>query len=277
MTICAIWYSQRSDIVWSVADTRISADLGQGGVTIRTDCGPKIFPLPIVARPKGRTPNFTTRLGFAYSGSSLAAMMTYSTLSAMTNYLTGETSELANPPRMECIVSASEVIAKKFCANYLSSSNGEVGDFVFCIFGWCPYKLKYRAFKVSAGLFDGSVSTIRDERDLYLGEPILLGSGTAEFERRMAVIDTPWHPEPSKYIVEGMVDAGKGDVGGSLSIGIAHHRDGLFDFELACERDLLEPDEANRNYNGFDLDQEIGAIDRYIVGMLAFDRLVRSI
>lgn len=277
MTICAIWYSQRSDSVWCVADTRISADFGEGGVTIRTDCGPKIFPLPIVTRPQGRASYFGTRLGFAYSGSSLPAMMTYSTLSAMTSYLTGKTSEIANPPRIESIVSASEVIAKRFCTEYLASSNGKSGEFAFCIFGWCPYEERYKALQVSVRFLDREVAVVRDEHDLYLGKPILLGSGKADFERRITVIDTPWHPEPPKHIVEQMVDAGKGDVGGSLSIGIAHHRDGLFDFELASEHDILEPEGANRSYNGFDLDQEIGAIDRYVVGMLALPRLVSSI
>lgn len=47
MTVVAIWFEPTEQLLWSVTDTRISAPGSNGGTTIRTDSGAKLFSIPI--------------------------------------------------------------------------------------------------------------------------------------------------------------------------------------------------------------------------------------
>ena len=85
MTVVAVWFEPQDDGIWAVADTRISIPSQGGGVVVHTDAASKLFTLSVVCRPIANAeaifpqPHWTGTFGFAFSGDSLPALMTFST------------------------------------------------------------------------------------------------------------------------------------------------------------------------------------------------------
>jgi len=85
VTVVVVWFEPQDDGIWAVADTRISAPSPSGGVFVRTDSASKLFTLSVVCRPLANEkalfpePHWTGTFGFAFSGDSLPALMTFST------------------------------------------------------------------------------------------------------------------------------------------------------------------------------------------------------
>jgi hypothetical protein len=271
MTIVAVWYEPGDNAVWAVSDTRISKN-GSGATTL-TDGAAKILPISVRCfRPAAdgffTAPTFATSLGFAYAGSSLSALMSYTVANTCFQNLiaVGDVS----PPSLAQIAEKVRDIGTKYMREVLDRNDRKEGQFECFVFGQCPVEQRFQAFKLTPRLsrvsFDVSVDAAPLADPEYVG---LLGGQTAQVQGAIIgarqggyVTRTP------KWVIQGLVASETiSGVGGSLQIGIAT----LSGFRLYSwvHPVVCGKPQAVQTLLGFDVDAEVGAVGAYRVGMVS--------
>jgi hypothetical protein len=276
MTIVAIWFEPGDNALWSVADTRISAPGEAGGAIIRTDSGAKLFALPISCFRIGsdpfyrRRPHYNTSVGFAFAGDVLPATMTYATASTFLQNL--GTVESADPPLLSEVAELIRTVAMGFSKESLASSNGKYGAFEASLFGWEPHLNRFAAYHLTPKISSGSFSIDIHEHFPSDNRAVLtMGSGRSRLSSKINTIHQNGKDEfgrsgrVPKLAIEGIVREDVGDVGGSLSIGIATQ----WGYELhSWVRPIQtgKPD-AIMAFNGIDLHGDLPQVGHYLVVM----------
>ncbi|MDB5470046.1 MAG: hypothetical protein JWR84_1606 [Caulobacter sp.] len=166
--------------VW--ADTRISGPVGT-----LTDHGPKLFQIPISVRSLTKKLSSARALyGFAYAGSSLAAISTHAVALSCLGSLSAKGT--ARAPSVWDVAGLYQRLLQRFCREIATGAD-------FYVFGFCARSNRYRIIRgfsnVEAGL-GLTVSLL--EMDLERGRFWAMGSGDQRFakfveERRGSVGD----------------------------------------------------------------------------------------
>ena len=275
MTIVALWYEPFDDAVWSISDTRISKD--SSGNTTLTDGAAKILPLTIHCRrppPGGGFFDQTSYLGtagFAYAGSTLSAVMSYTVANACCQNLIRPNE--GPPPSIGEIANLVGRIAQKYMREILDRNNGQEGNFSAFIFGWCPREMNFRAFDVEPSIAGGSFSVSATEVPVVNRDWVgLLGNDTQKVRDAIDQVrnektshgigPTRWPKRALEQIIASQSIPG---VGGSLQIGLASRAG----FQLFASVRSLEQDrsQAQRTFLGFNIDSEVGLVGNYMIGI----------
>lgn len=271
MTVVAIWSETADSALWSVADTRISAPGETGGTTIRTDSGAKLFALPISCSHLSsdpsvrRMPYYTTSVGFAFAGDVLPATMTYATASTfLQNLLTAGPKD---PPMLRDIGNLVGQLAERFSKESLSSSNGRYGKFECAVFGFCHHLQRFVTYHIPHLEQPTFAIEIKEAFPTADSDILVLGSGRTRLNEKITFIRNNGDRflrtgRIPKLALEAIVDEDQGDVGGSLSIGIAT----TWRYDLYS---WLRPVEYGKpaaflSFNGIDL-SEIGHLGQFMI------------
>ena len=264
MTIVAVWFEPTEGVLWSVADTRISKEGKSGGTTIMTDSGAKLFAIPIRCYRFGpdlntrRIPHYSSSIGYAFAGDVLPATMTFATASTFLQNLMTQGS--GDPPRLREVAGMISLLAERFSKESLGSSNGNYGKFTAVIFGWCPILDRFAIYRLSPRL---DSSGFHVETTEHLPEDdrsvVSFGSGAARLNQKIEFIrqhGDKYHRTARipKLAAEAVIEEDIGDVGGSLSIGIATR--GNFQLYSYVSPIVRGRPEAKISFNGIDLNQE---------------------
>ena len=266
MTIVAVWYEIKDQMIWCATDSLISGPQRTpvSGALKLTDLGAKTFPIEIACSQINSQPNMTRTpyarcvLGFTFAGSTLPALLTYSTASALLRNLTSL--NLAAPPKMSEIAEYVSKVAREISAQILSAYNGSYGHFEAAIFGFCPQSKAPEAFHIAPQLTDtGYCFSITAHTHQKLSDsPLLLGSAKEAFLKSEAS-DTFTGRKPIK-IIEKMIADGVEEVGGRVSLAGAS----LNSFELYMRAFPDNKGKAILSYNGLDLSSYMDVGDHYI-------------
>jgi hypothetical protein len=165
MTVVAVWLEPTEQLLWSVADTRISQPGSSGGTTIMTDSGAKLFAIPIRChQPRTdlrKHELYSSSVGYAFAGAVLPATMTLATASTFLQNLTTVGSN--DPPRLSEIVAMIGRLAERFSKEALASSSGEYGKFAAAVFGWCPILDEFAIYKLEPRLTSSTFQMVCEE------------------------------------------------------------------------------------------------------------------
>jgi hypothetical protein len=275
MTIVAVWFEPTENALWAVADTRISKPGSSGGMTIMTDSGAKLLALPIRChRFTGdlsgqRAPHYLSSIGYAFAGDILPATMTFATATTFLQSLT--TSGSGNPPPLSAIADMIRRVAERFSREALGSSNGQYGRFTVAIFGWCPIINRFAIYEITPQL---ESADFRMQCNEHLPEDnafvVSFGSGAERLNDMIAFIRQHGdkHHRTAripKLAAEAIIDEDIGDVGGSLSLGVAVPGD----FRLYSVLRPIEPGkpEAKLSYNGIELNEDSMWVGQYMIAI----------
>lgn len=269
MTVAVLWYRQNLDELWCASDSRIS----RGDVTT-TDSGPKVLPIPVVCHKSLGGPNYvrsyTHSFGFAFAGSTLAAVSTHALVTACTqNLATGE--DLRTPPSLEKVAELFRTVAEYYIADMSARGTGTSNPTAFFfdafIYGFCPVKNTYAAFGIAPNIQGPQLKVLKATMNLSPGFFHPIGSGSDTFVALNEEIKHT-HQNPGVIVTlrEMLEREPVSTVGGHFQIGVAH-REG---FEL---RPILNLREGSLNravtFLGWDVDS-IGSLDGYRIAYEAF-------
>jgi hypothetical protein len=277
MTVVTIWLEPRDGALWAIADTRISSPGSDGGTTISTDSAAKLFAIPVQCnRPSAgnasfrRLPHYTTSIGFAFAGDVVPATMTVATASTFLQNLT--TTGPSDPPSLREVAWMIGRLAARFSKEKLSSSNGRYGEFEAAVFGWCPVLNRFAVYELrprsDPGRFEiECLEHLPEEED----QAISFGSGAKRLNEVIADIRQNGDVfqrtgRVPKLAVEALIREGSlGDVGGSLSIGLADR----LGFRLYAHVTpvVYGAPAAKMCFNGIDIFDEVGPIGHYLIGI----------
>lgn len=269
MTIAVLWYRQKLDELWCATDSRIS----RGDVTT-TDSGPKVLPVPIVCHRSLAGPNYVRShahsYGFAFAGSSLAAVSTHALVTACTqNLATAE--ELKTPPSLEKVAELFRTVAEHYIADMSARATGTSNPTAFFfeafIYGFCPVTNAYGAFGIAPNIQGPQLKVLRATMDLRPGAFHPMGSGADAFVALNEEINRT-HKNPGVIVSlrEMLKREPVPTVGGHFQIGVAH-RGG---FALRPILNLREgPLNRKVTFLGWNVDS-IGSLDGYRIAYEAF-------
>jgi len=274
VTIIAVWYEKYDDLLWSVADTRLSSP-GDHGHIITTDRGAKLFALPVVCSDYPddgsveRTPYFSSTNGFAFAGDVVSAITTYATASTLLQELTSSGARV--PPTLNDVGQLVRRVAERVSQDVLASSNGRRA-FEAAIFGFCPGVQRFEIYRLHPKFegmnFEMALTKVVATPD---GEMILiLGTGRERLEQRIAQMRQRGSDSHGRRIrfpkcaIEMMVAEDLGDVGGSVSIGMAKRSgfQALFSVRRGPDARVL-----HTQFNGIDLSEDVGMVGPCFIGM----------
>jgi hypothetical protein len=274
MTVVAIWLEPTDQLLWSVADTRISSPGQTGGRMIMTDSAAKLFALPIhcYAATMSLSPKtlYRASVGYGFAGDVLPATMTFATASTFFQNLT--TVGSYDPPRLSEIAAMVGHLGERFSKEALSSSNGKYGKFFAAVFGWCPilnclaiYELKPQKTATS---YEMQITETLPKDNLSV---VSFGTGATRLTQLIDNIRLQGDKfgrtaRVPKLAVEALIREGAvSDVGGSLSIGAAN-RDDFRLYSHVTPNEMGKP-EADISFNGINLGQDARLIGHYMVSM----------
>ncbi|KAB1087671.1 hypothetical protein F4V91_15285 [Neorhizobium galegae] len=278
MTIVAVW--READALWCVADTRISRPMEKGSVNVTTDAGGKLFPLRITCRKEAffqhgvlfmNRPHHDQKVGVAFAGNVTAATQTITTMVLVCQELHTEKDDQI-PALCDVAFLLSRVSAQY--AAHVRSATLDLSTrnlFSFVIFGFCPVAQELQAWMIEEEVKDEQ-TTVSVKRCSTSSETdvIVLGSQQARFRELLTEFRSNGRDEFDrstrwpKLVVEKMVLESRGDVGGSVSIGLAT-KDG-FENRWTSAPDVPGQPRGRRLLNGIDVDEIIGRIGPARVG-----------
>lgn len=216
MTLVAVWYEPSpDDRLWCAGDTRLSST-GYGSLT---DNAPKLLRLS-VGWTIGNTTSFDPvhhwQLGFAYAGSSTAALSAHGFASIALGHLRLWGEQCA--PNMADINHWLARVAERYMR--------EVGSpFDYILFGLCPAERRYRALTLRASVADGKLTLQRSEPSVeHSSEVVVVGSGGPLFLERLAEVQagnvphTPAHRVPRATLDILLRERAAPDIGGDVQI-----------------------------------------------------------
>jgi hypothetical protein len=277
VTISVIW--QEDGWLWCAADTRLVA--GPNDITT-TETAAKIYAIPVGISVFGddgfpRKPNAWMQYGFTYAGAVMPATMTALTASTLLQNLL-RTSDLAEPPAFEDIAQFICRLADRFMKerrNFARSESKDEGVFSAAFFGWCQIEQRHKVALIEGRIEGGFRAELQyPEPPKTDGEPwVVLGSAAKKFEQELVAyrdIEPRITLRQPRRVIEKMVaDGADPTVGGATSIAAAHPHG--FDLFYSVEAITLGLPQAQRIFNGLDLDTEIGQVGNYYVGMIGLD------
>jgi hypothetical protein len=274
MTIIAIWLEPDDCALWSVADTRISGRTLEGGTIRRTDFGAKLLPLPIkchrsVDNYPFRAAQYTTSLGFAYSGAIGPALLTYANSSVLLQYLT--TADSNGPPDLSEIAEFVRGISDEVARQYMSASDGTEDKFEIAIFAWNISSLRFEIYHIGPEVDRDSFRMACSRIDVGQGtSPFCMGSGRQRFDVKLKAIMENGdafgrRTRLPKLAIEALIDEDLADVGGSMSIA----KNDVHGFEPLVWVRPIEQGEppAISSFNGFSVWSLASHVGRYHVSV----------
>jgi hypothetical protein len=180
MTLVAVWRTQNR--LMAIADTRITRSAGN----VLTEHGPKILPMSIVCREPDVTGDlnrisFHTKIGFAYSGSTLSALSAH----ALADTLMSNLVSLANtpPPSLQNIAQFFRNIAAEYMREVAQLADRS-GLFSALIFGFCHRTKKFQGFEVRPLMEGGNFSCDLIEHDFQNDNSIAIIGSRPELLRK---------------------------------------------------------------------------------------------
>ncbi|RXT91380.1 hypothetical protein B1F69_14275 [Pseudomonas syringae] len=254
MTLAVLWYRKDMGQLWCAADSRLSKVDG-----VITDCGPKIIPVPIVCykyhkdeSQKKWLPESTHSFGFAFAGSSLAALSTHAIVCACTQALTIK-GDVQIPVSVEEIsklfvsVGERQVLEMSERLGALDSAHSYFFDFM--VFGYCPREHKAKAFVGVSSLVDSFHINVAE---LLIGKNnfFVIGSGEQEFVRLIKEADGMPGNGVMTALNTMLKQETRADVGGNFQIGVVDKKG----FRLAPILDTSNGlDQAKATFLGMDV------------------------
>jgi len=275
MTVVAIWYEREYDILWSVADTRISKPGPTGGYVFSTNSGVKLFSLPISCRVIGldpsirQAPYFSTSFGFAFAGDVLPAVMTVATVTTIAQEFIASSAE--SRPSLWNIAELVRKLSERFSKEVLASTNQRIGRFDAAVFGLCPIANAFEVYHLHPEGLNKNFCMRINHCEISDSVPcVVLGSGKERLLEKLEEFRSSGEPfgrtvRLPMFAVDAIIREDHGDVGGSRSLGIAS-RLGFSLYSSLVPFELGKP-LAWRSFNGIDLDTEIGMVGPCMVGM----------
>jgi hypothetical protein len=275
MTIAVVWYREKFDELWAVADTRISRERN-GSVEIVTDGGPKLFVVPLTCR-YGKHPNIkrSHRLsfGFAYAGNSIAALSTHAFVTARADNLYN--AEKMGVPKLadlaELFRKVGEHYVREMCSRVSFDADHKLNAFQGLVFGFCPTTHAYDLHQIEPRFSASGVAFEVYKMELRPKVYFPIGSGTASFAALSNELQHKYSGSPENTGVmltmkEYLKNPQRPDVGGSYQVGVADKKG----FRL---RPVLEPIKgedlaADFVHLGFDLTR-LGKVGNYQIGDMA--------
>jgi hypothetical protein len=265
MTVVAIWFEPFDQVIWAVADTRVSR-LGPVASTI-TDMAAKLLPLSLRCFQPGEHDfvndlTLQTSFGFAYAGNTLPALMTYTVANTCLQNLISRSG--ASPPSLADVAAVVQRIGQRYILEIMA-------DFEAVVFGWCPVEHRYRAVLLSPETKCANRHVSAYEQPLYNTEFVsLLGVHRTEVTSEITTVlqeleGLPLKRAP-KIAIQNLVSKGSlPAIGGTLQIGTATE----LGFELkSYERPIISGQPLSaRFFLGIDIDHDIGQVGSYAIGM----------
>jgi hypothetical protein len=244
MTMLLIWRERDLDRFWMVSDSRLSSP-GQIGRHRLTDRGAKILEAPLVLRRPSSgsvlgTPIRETMLGFAFTGSSLTALQSYSAVLPLWNRL--QTSGLEILPSIrDCAEHLSKFVRAYF---------GETEGACECVLiGYDDPSHAVDGWVVEANLVGGQpTTTVRQLRLSRPGAIESLGSGRAAAREGLLQFgscdgERIWQREPLHMIRHLLKSDLADDVGGGVQLGFLTELGFQLNFDVqpfTCESPICE-------------------------------------
>jgi hypothetical protein len=267
MTLAVVWFREKLGELWCAADTRIS-----GGARVLTDSGPKIFPVPVVCHEHVNNTKWRVckrhSFGFAYAGSTLAAMSTHSIASACTQNF-AQKKGFKKPIGVESVANLYAEIGNRQVIE-MSSRQGAAdsqSQFFFdaFVFGFCPAENRFTAFAIVSSIADGEFHFNVAPILIGPGQYLPIGSGESAFVALM----TELKDEPDAGVISTLREMVRretqSDVGGHLQIGISTKQG----FNVVPVLDTSNgPGEAFVSFLGWDATSYKG-LDGYTIGYSA--------
>lgn len=269
MTLAVLWYREKFQELWCAADSRIAS-----GGSIATDSGPKILHIPIkcfeTSAPMQFTQTHNYGFGFAFAGSTLAAISTHALATACTqNLLSNEPN--ARPVRLQVVAELFRKVGEHFIKDISSRLTGAINPtqyFFDCfIFGYCPVARSYQGFAIVPNTTGPDFRMVLGNLMLRSGGFHLIGSGEQKFLEIMEEI-TRTHENPGVVVAlrEMLRRETQADVGGHFQIGVAH-KQGV---DLRPILNLgTGPMNRTLTFLGWNVDS-LGQLDGYRIGYQAF-------
>lgn len=271
MTVVAIW--REGQVLWAVADTRISA-AGAQGVIIRTDSAAKLLPLRVRCRQiplmSGvlAPAHFDRTFGFAYAGDTLPALQAYAAAVAFLDSL--QANGHTHPPSLGQIAGLVRGLGTRFGREVAASRRSTALDLTLAVFGYCPAQQKHAIYLMTPATGEQTLSLeeVFPESEL---SPVIFGSGANSIQAELADLRSSGDSfgrtaRLPKIAIERVVRRQEpGEVGGSMSIGMADAQE----FRLYQEVRPIVPGQpmVMMTFNGIEINDEIGSVGRYFVGM----------
>jgi len=173
MTLVAVW-KFAEERIHAVADARISS--GPGNVL--TDHGPKILPITMVCRKPGPSgffdqEAFRVEYGFAFAGSTLAALSTHALANVLCSNLVGAPD--ASAPTMDEIAYTVGTVAFQYMKE-IGQLGGEGSFFRAVLFGHCPRTGQPLAFQYEPSAATGELSLNIQKHVLGDQDVVIIGA-----------------------------------------------------------------------------------------------------
>lgn len=232
MTLAIVWYRERFDAVWAVADTRISRPVDGNDVSVLTDSGPKIYRIPVFCtfNNGGKIePAYVTSFGFVFAGFLLPALSTHAFASACTENLYSDTKR-SGPPALESIAElyrkVGERYVKEICSRMPYNFDFRTVVFQAMIFGFCPQQKRYAMYQLEPTFSGNTFSFAMGQAQLEAGRFFPIGSGTQSFVE----MNEEMHRRDSRKtgvmitFERYLQSQARKDVGGHFQIGVCERR-----------------------------------------------------
>ncbi len=225
MTVVATWYREKFGEVWCVSDTRISS-----GSTTATDSGPKMLPIPVATFRQVAGANWFPHeqftIGFAFAGSTLAALSAHALVSACTQNL-ARNRENVKSPSVRGIAEMVRRVGEHYVRDISSRMVGTQSDptvyaFQAHVFGHCRAEHRYVGFLIYPEFSPAAFSMKCHELRLEAGHVWPMGTGAEKLIEIMTELDRASLPSGVIIALREMLkrDATPG-VGGYFQCGIA--------------------------------------------------------
>lgn len=269
MTLAAVWMGDQR--LYAVADTRIVRSPGN----VLTEHGPKILAINLVCKQPSQSGFFDrvtyrNTLGFAYAGSSLAALCTHSLVNTLFQTL------IAGPGTRAPLLRELAATIAKVSEHYMreiGQLSAAAGLFQSIVFGYCVVSDRFEAFTIRPHISEGSMSVEIAEESLSPDAVVIIGTDPERLRERTAEIRAAAaHPvvfaDAPRRALRSIIDAGNQDstVGGAVQYAWVT-RGGL---ELVADAVPRRPPLPGLNVAslvlGFDM-HDFGSVGPYIVGI----------
>lgn len=263
MTIAVLWYREKFDALWCLADTRIS-----NGDAVVVDTGPKVLPLRVNVYKQvddGPWGAEDTRVyGYSYAGSTLSGMSTYAMATGCCHALARNNKSARLPSLKEVadLVAACAAHCIRDGASRQSSSDVGLQKFAFValVFGYCPRAERYRGFAIEPSISERDFAVHSRELSIEAGVYYPIGSGSEMFDKLMQK-----QRAPRQGVLHAFADLFSGSqsssVGGHLQAGIAMRHG----FDVCPVLHITEQRTARMSLLGMDIDTDI-KLDGFRVG-----------
>jgi len=219
VTVAVVWFNERFKQVWCAADSRLSKGSG-----VLMDGGAKIFQVPVICHKEEGDLKWEIvgnySFGFAFSGSSTAALSTHAIVISMTQNLVQRRGEAADIS-LEDVANIFRFVGERQIREMggrLGAAEHQAACLFDCIvFGKCPKRETLLAYHIKTCITEALVFEVV-EHVLHPGFCLSIGSGADEFyairnegERNRA---------PLTVLDEMLKKSVRADVGGCMQAGI---------------------------------------------------------